>query len=287
MPAGWTFVRRPFWLFSHFFAASVIISFVLLGFWQLTRHNERASFNERVEARSAPPAEALADVLDQPATELDYRFVSGSGTYLDGDFVRVANRTQGGVAGQHLVGLFELDDGRLLLVNRGFVPLAASADEIVPAPSGSVPVTGWLRSSAEKGWLGATDTGEGDIVPRLDVAAIAERIAVPAASDGEGRAEVADVWLQLGSVADGDSAELSTFPDPVPLPSIDGGPHLSYMAQWLVFATLGVLFYGALLRRVAKGKHRRAPTGPSAEVSLDVGPGTDPVTDAEVADPVG
>ena len=42
----------------------------------------------------------------------------------------------------------------------------------------------------------------------------------------------------------------------VPLPPLDGGPHLSYMAQWFIFATLGTLFYGALLRRIAHGKHR-------------------------------
>jgi len=35
----------------------------------------------------------------------------------------------------------------------------------------------------------------------------------------------------------------------VPLPELDDGPHLGYAAQWFIFATLGVLFYGALLRR--------------------------------------
>lgn len=270
--ADWSFARRPFWLFSHVFAATVIVSFVLLGFWQLSRHNERAAFNERIDARADGPAVELADVVDRSPTELDYQFVSTAGTYLDGDFVRVANRTQGGVAGQHLVGLFELEDGRRLLVNRGFIPLTVSDDELVPAPTGSVQVTGWLRSSAERGLLGATDNGEGDVVPRLDVDAIASR--VPAAE-----AEVVDVWLQLGTADDSERAQLSTFPDPVPLPAIDAGPHLGYMAQWFIFATLGVMFYSALLWRTATGKQRRAPT----EAGDDGDSEREPVTDPEVA----
>ena len=40
---------------------------------------------------------------------------------------------------------------------------------------------------------------------------------------------------------------------------LDGGPHLSYMGQWFIFAGLGALFYGALLRRAARGRTSAAP----------------------------
>lgn len=274
--ADWSFARRPFWLFSHVFAVTVVVVFVVLGLWQLDRHGERADRNAVIRSRSAPPASALADVAPLPGpvtpTDVDYRYVTATGRFLDGDVVRIANRTQGGVAGQHLVGLFEVTDGRLLLVNRGFVPLDVAvgpgtgsdrADiEIEPAPSGEVTVTGWFRVSAERGWLGASDSGEGDVAPRLDVKAIGGRL------DGDDRARLLDVWL----LAEGSSDRgLARFPDPVPLPAVDAGPHLGYMAQWFIFAALGVIVYGLLLRRTARG---RSAATPSPGEPME--PGTDP-----------
>ncbi len=165
------------------------------------------------------------------------------GSYLDGQFVTVANRSQGGTAGVYLVGLVELDDGSVLAVNRGFLP--TGDDDLAPAAAerGPVRLDGWLRSSVERGRFGAVDTGQGSTIPRLDTASIAARL---------GR-DVPAVWLQL---ADPDP-DVVTFPDPMPLPALDNGPHLSYAGQWFIFATLGVLFYGALLRRQA-----RSPAGP-------------------------
>ena len=263
----------------------MVISFVLLGLWQLNRHGERADLNTIVASRSTPPAATLADVADQEPSELDYQLVTATGSFVDDDFVRVANRTQGGVAGQYLVGLFEINDGRLLLVNRGFVPLDLSRIELDEPPSGEVTITGWLRRSAEQGWLGAADTGAGDVAPRLDVAAIGQRLSADDASATEisvaGADQLIDVWLQQEGNEDG---LLSTFPDPVPLPGLDGGPHLSYMAQWFIFATLGALFYGALLWRTALGRQRQQPTPSEAFDDLSDGSLDGPL-DGDESDP--
>ncbi|MGF1599912.1 MAG: SURF1 family protein [Acidimicrobiales bacterium] len=240
MTNDWSFARRPFWIFSHLFALAVVVSFVFFGWWQLSRHYERADRNALIEERSTPPAASVIEALDEPADQLDFRFVTGPATYVDDEVVSVANRSQGGVAGRYVVGLAELPGGRLLLVNRGFVPLDEEAVEIEPAPTGLVEVEGWLRASVARGAFGAADTGQGDLVPRLDVDAIAERL---------GGADLAPVWLQL---APDPNQATATFPDPVPLPAVDGGPHISYMLQWFTFATLGVVFYGALLRRNAR-----------------------------------
>ncbi len=276
----WSFARRPFWLFSHLFALSMVVLFVALGLWQLDRHRERAAFNEVVAERSGPPPLTLDDALDLPVDEVPYRLVEATGTYLDDDLVRVVNRSQGGAAGEHVVGLVALTDGRLLLVNRGFVPLGAGDPDrpggegvtLRPAPTGPVTVRGWLQASVARGWLGATDTRTGPLAPRFDIEAIAARIGpAPAAATGpsaggDGDGTVVDHWLLLESDAVGDvgagspasaagrgPTEAGSFPDPVPLPPLDGGPHLSYMGQWFIFATLGVGFYLALLRRASRG----------------------------------
>ena len=247
MTSDWSFARRPFWLFSHIFAATVVVTFVLLGWWQLSRHYERTDFNDEVRARSLPPAMTIDEALLLPADEVDLRLVTLTATYVDGDVIRVANRSQGGVAGQHVVALAQLDDGRQLLVNRGFVPLGSDV-ALEAVASGPVEITGWLRLSVEKGWFGATDSGQGP-TPRLDVEAIANRLG--------GDQSVVPHWLLLDNGTDtGAPSSLASFPDPVPLPSLDAGPHLSYMGQWFIFAVLGIGFYGALLRRNARGKAR-------------------------------
>ncbi|MEM8926455.1 MAG: SURF1 family protein [Actinomycetota bacterium] len=266
--ADWSFARRPFWIFSHVFALTVVTVFVFLGLWQLDRHYEVADRNEIVGERSAPPALGLDEALALGDDEVDYRMVAVRGVYTDPDYVRVANRSQAGAAGEHVVALFEVADGRTLLVNRGFVPIGTDESELRPAPGGTVELVGWLRLSVTKGWLGATDTGEGDVVPRLDVDAIARRIdpTVSVASS-----IVAPQWLLLadddvqaanGGTVSGDGGALASFPDPAPLPPLDGGPHLSYMGQWFIFAVLGVAFYGALLRRTARGGSRATPRAP-------------------------
>ncbi|MEM7338965.1 MAG: SURF1 family protein [Actinomycetota bacterium] len=243
LTGDWSFAKRPFWIFSHVFAVSVVSLFLVLGVWQLSRHQERGEQNEIVGARAEPPAASVESVLDDelaPA-EIQYRYVAAEGQYVDPDAFRIANRSQGGSAGQHVVALFELTDGRLMAVNRGFVALAVADEPLEPVGAGVVQLTGWLQPSVEQGWLGATDTGEGNVLPRFDLAAIEQRLGEP----------VVPVWIQ----AEGAGSETSgpvAFPDPVPLPPLDAGPHLSYAGQWFIFAVLGVGFYLALLRRTAR-----------------------------------
>lgn len=237
--AGWRFARRPFWLVSHLFAASVVVLFLALGFWQLDRLDQRRQANEVIERRTA---ETLTLSSAPAGDELDHRSVVVAATFLEADFVRIANRSQGGSAGEHVVGIVELDDGSLLAVNRGFVPVNAEV-ELAPVPLGRVELVGWLRDSVTRGSFGAVDDGSGTVLPRLDTEQVANRLGRPMAS----------VWLQLAP--DGRSGPAS-FPDPIPLPAVDEGPHLSYALQWFVFASLGTAFYVALLWRQSKAAPR-------------------------------
>jgi cytochrome oxidase assembly protein ShyY1 len=60
--------------------------------------------------------------------------------------------------------------------------------------------------------------------------------------------DLAPVWLQL-SEQDPPQSELV---NPVPLPDLDEGPHLSYAFQWFIFATIGAVGYVVILRRNAR-----------------------------------
>ncbi len=236
----WSFARRPFWLFSHLFALSVVVLFTVLGLWQLSRHDDRQSANAVIDERlsASPIVVQGADDLAPPAEELEFRPAEIVGSWDDGQVALVANRSQGGTAGVHVVGVVALADGTRLAVNRGFLPTGVDDLEPAAVPDGPVRLSGWLQPSVQRGRFGASDPGTGMLIPRLNTDSVADRIG----------ADVADVWLQL---ADTDTDQV-TFPDPVPLPPLDDGPHLGYAAQWFIFAVLGVLFYGALLRRQSR-----------------------------------
>lgn len=239
---NWAFARQPFWVFSHLFALSMVSLFVVLGLWQLDRLEQRRDNNQIVEARTS--AQPL--VLDVAPTgdDLEFRPATIIGFVVDDDVARIANRSQGGVAGEHVVAVVELSDGNLLAVNRGFVPINADValtDLADLDASGGVQLSGWLRNSVEpEGWFAVTDTGVGPVMPRLDTEALGQRLDRP----------VSPVWLQMDDRTSSDSG-LAQFPDPVPLPELGEGPHLSYAGQWFIFAVLGVGFYLATVRRRA------------------------------------
>lgn len=232
MSGQWMFARRPRWIASHLFVAGLILIFLWAGFWQLERLGQRQAENDVIEARAAESPVTVAEALTAFPDRLDYRSISDEGRYLDGEAVRIANRSQDGLGGDWVVALFETADGQLLLVNRGF----ASRDVEAASPSDG-PIQGWLRASQVKdGFFGAVDTGEGR-APRLDVDAVSERLNLDR--------PLAPVWLQL------EDPSAVGPPQPVPLPAIDEGSHFSYAMQWFTFAALSTLIYGLFLRKRA------------------------------------
>lgn len=231
---NWSYAKRPKWLVSHIFVSAMIAVFIWAAVWQLSRLADREAANEEILARSEAPsmtvAEALAGGAD-PAT-LNYVRIADTGVWQDPELVRVANRSLGGRAGDWQIGTFRTDDEIVILVNRGFL---GRDDAAGPAVDGSI--QGWLQTSREKdGYFGAPDSGEGDRVPRLNVSLLSDRAG----------GAVAPLWLQMAS-----NSDPVDFPEPVPLPPIDSGSHLSYAVQWFSFAALTVTFYALILRKKA------------------------------------
>ncbi len=224
------FLLRPRWLAFHLLCLAGIVLMVNLSLWQFRRLDEREQLNAAVEARSAvatrPVEELLPDTEPVPGDDaLDARewyTTIASGTYDAAAQVIVVNRSQGGQAGQNVVTPLVLDDGRLLLVNRGFVPLAAA---VPPPPEGTVVVEGRLRVSQERSLGQLSDPAEGTLaeVLRIDIERLARQLDAP----------VVPMYVDLiaSQPAEGD------LPIPVPEPELGNGPHLSYAIQWIIFAT--------------------------------------------------
>jgi cytochrome oxidase assembly protein ShyY1 len=218
------FLFRPRWIAFHLLVAGAIVLMINLGFWQLRRLDERQAFNHEVASRIDLPPEPLGSVLglDTAPELLEWRSVVAEGTYLPEEEFVVVNRSQGGAAGELVVTPLALADGRILLVERGFVPLGADR---APAPSGDVDVVGRLRPSQERRRGQLSDPAEGELteVQRVDIDRLAGQLPGP----------VVPMYVEL---TESSPAEAGPYPIPVALPELSEGPHLSYAVQWFIFS---------------------------------------------------
>lgn len=219
------FLLRPKWIAFHLVVVLGIVVMINLGFWQLRRLDERQAFNATVESRYDVPPAPLDEVLT-PTTDPDdveWRQVTVSGTYLPDGSVSVVNRSQNGAAGVNVAVPLLLDDGRILVVNRGFVPLIA--DEVPPVPALEVELVGRLRDTQVRRTGQLSDPAEGVLteVQRIDLERLESQL------DGEVVPMYVDLVTSSPSEPDGP-------PFPVAPPELSEGSHLSYAFQWFIFS---------------------------------------------------
>lgn len=133
------------------FAALLLacVVFTALGTWQMQRRTWKLSLIDRVQARVGGPVSQVPDVAEWAAGEprdFEYRHVRVQGTWLHGHVAwSQAVTTLGGGFWQMVP--MQLDDGRIVWINRGFVGQRAGR---LPAP-GSARVDGLLRLSEPNG----------------------------------------------------------------------------------------------------------------------------------------
>jgi cytochrome oxidase assembly protein ShyY1 len=236
------FLFTPRWIVFHLLCLGGIVLMVNLSLWQWNRLQDRQDFNAVVEERREQDVVLIEEIVPPgsdaaTADAVEWRPAQAAGTYVEGESFLVVNRSQGGIAGSNLVTPMLLDDGRVLLVNRGFLALD---DELPPLPTGRVTVAGIVRASEERRFGGLTSSevvGSDGLpeVPRIDIDALADTI------DGE----LLPVSLEARVSVPEDAASLT----PVPAPELSQGSHLSYAIQWLIFATCVAVGWVFAVRR--------------------------------------
>lgn len=238
----------PRWLLSHLFAASLVVAFILAGFWQINRLGVRQEQNALASARM-DVAVLLEDVLDSDVDTLEFRRVQMTGSFEPESEILIANRSSDGAAGFWIWTNFQTDVGDIL-VNRGFVNrgIILESDGAQPRSDAAVSdepivIEGLLRT----GFDSARVSEDGMQLTRPDPARAAEILGTDAVLDSS-------IYLALtGS----EPPRAQDIPSTVPLPDLGEGPHRSYAFQWFTFATIGTIGYGLLLRRIRRGDQTR------------------------------
>lgn len=208
------------------------IACAFLSNWQFSRNAERSEQLELVANNYDAAPVALGDLL-APGAELtpsdEWRPVRLEGRYLVDEQLLVRNRAHGGSAAYEQLVPFRLDDGRTLLVDRGWLPPGNSQslpDDIPDPPSGEVTVEVRLRPGEAAPTSGRT--AEAGQVPTINLGLVAEQT---------GPLEPGAYGLLMSETPAPATAPLTVDP-----PSNDPGPYLSYAIQWILFALMGFGF---------------------------------------------
>lgn len=161
------------------FSVVVIVGIVLLtslGLWQVQRLAWKNDLIARVDARvnapavSAPPASAAVTARDD-----EYRHVTVRGRFLNAAEAQVYTVSELG-GGYWVMTPLKRDDGTIVFINRGFVPIDKQDPKTRTAgdSDAEVTVTGLLRMPEVKGWLfSQANDPAADRWYRRDIAAIA------------------------------------------------------------------------------------------------------------------
>ena len=251
------FLLTPRWLALHLAAIVIACGFVALGWWQLGVYQEsQARLAER--DRSPVPVNTVA-TAGQPLGDAADRAVTAGGVY-DDDLV-VPARVREGVLGAYAVAVLDTGEAKLVVL-RGW---EHDADDIAPAPTGEVEVTGHLLA----GEVPRQATGS-EPAPTGQVRYIAPR---PVAEEtGRAIGEFIDGYLLASSEmpAPADPPERLEVSTVSPIRDVSPWQNLSYWAQWWVFAAAVLVFWFSFVR--AALKKRSSPPDQDVQPELEPPP---------------
>jgi cytochrome oxidase assembly protein ShyY1 len=255
------FLRSPRWLGWLAGAVALATVLTLLGFWQLSRYEQRSEINARIDAAERVEPEPLAALVPAPGRgqevgppappEAGWMVVTATGRFDPGHAVLVRNRTVQGRVGFEVLTPLVLPDGAAVLVDRGWVPPApggaAQPPEVPSPPAGQVTVIGRVRPS--EGGDPSVGHHQGVLqTRRVDVEALAPHLPYP----------LYHAYLLEESPSD---PGLTTIPVRRENAWLNGG----YAVQWWIFAAMVLVGFGWLARREAgrgtMGLSQRARNG--------------------------
>ncbi len=229
-------------------AALLLPLLVSLGFWQLSRADEKRETSAAFDRLRAAP---IQELTAQEAGAADYTRVSVRGELDNARTLLIDNRIRHGRFGYEVVSPLRIAGGEAwVLVNRGWIEGDAGRRSlpVVPAVNGEVVLRGHLYRDRAGFELAGGDAGSGwpRVVPHLDFAQLAGELGV----------ELLPFSLRL----DADSASALA----VEWRIVNQGPaqHVGYAVQWFAMSValvLAWLFASSNLWRLIRGAAPAAP----------------------------
>ncbi|CAM5355068.1 SURF1-like protein OS=Streptomyces aurantiogriseus OX=66870 GN=GCM10010251_90840 PE=3 SV=1 [Streptomyces aurantiogriseus] len=242
------------WVIITLVALLLIPTMIRLGIWQMHRYEERSARNQLVsDALTAEPApvEKLTSPGHTVTTDQRYRTVTAEGHFDTEREVVVRRRVNADEeVGFHVLTPFVLTDGKVLLVNRGWIPAdgpSQTAFPRIPAPPGGrITVTGRLMPD---------ETTEASGIK--DLKGLPDRQIMLINSEQEARrlgAQVLGGYIaQITPEPKGDTPELLGKPG-----DENAALNYAYAIQWWLFAAGVPIGWVILVRRELRDRKETA-----------------------------
>jgi cytochrome oxidase assembly protein ShyY1 len=232
--------------------------FVRLGEWQLHRLEQRKESNAVVVAHENNPVIPLSQRGYAVVQDGDqWQRVTVTGTFDASHQLEIRYRSNDGATGTEVVTPLRTQDGKVVLVDRGFI--VRGAGEAPPAslpapPSGTVTVMGHLRRSEN----GSTEA----ITPALGAVRL---INAPAIGTWLGT-DTFNGYIGLLEITPAQDGPFI----PVATPTLDEGPHFWYAVQWYMFTGIAVTGLIVFIRGdIIERRKRKAAEAAAAAASSE------------------
>lgn len=213
-------------------ALALLVVLTGLGLWQVQRLQWKEGLIDAAEAAADLPPVPLSQALAAPAPEFRRVAVTCRGLNA-APFVELQS-IESGDAGIRLISACPLEDGGVILVDRGFVPAEIDARPAVGGDAMPVTIAGVLRRAPAPGPL-TPPPANGRFYGR-DGAAMAEAL------KATGPLSPFTVFATTSSNPDWPALR------PVAPPAAFSNNHLGYALTWFGLALALIGFYGVLLR---------------------------------------
>jgi len=235
-------IRWPRLIIVTLIAAIGIAGFTSLGIWQVKRLHWKLDLIERVDSRihaepaPAPGPEAWPTIN---AEDDEYTRVTLTGRFLNDEAVMIYTPSDYGPA-DYVLTPFERDDGTIVMVNRGVVPLERAQAGDFARIEGETTVTGLLRMSEDKGWLFSRDNNPDEqLWYRRDIGSI---------TAAKGFERAAPYFV------DAEKTNTGGWPRGGQTVVSFRNSHLSYALTWFALGVLVLSGYALILRQELRSR---------------------------------
>ncbi len=218
--------RKP-QLIPTLFIIVATITTLYLSAWQLERLQWKNALIKQIEqVQSLEPLQKLPNDLNG----LDYRKIKVLGIFKHDKALHLIGRQRGNFPGFFIVTPFELkDDGRIILINRGFAPSGKESK-----PEGMQTINGVIRPPREKRYFAPENIPEKNVWFYENI---------PAMSENTSLSLTPLIIEEVGKTENG------TFPI-----LGDGkinlqNDHLGYAITWFSTAIIGLIMFGFYYRK--------------------------------------
>ena len=241
------------WVILTLVALLLIPTMIRLGIWQMHRYETRSARNQLVSDAlhaEAVPVEKLTSPGHVVTRTERYRTVTATGRFDAAREVVVRRRVNSDdEVGFHVLTPFVLADGKVLLVNRGWIPangVQTAFPEVPAPPRGRVTIEGRLMADETTAASGIKDIKG---LPPRQIMLI----------NSEEQARRLGARVLGGYIAQTAPDPKGGSPEQISDPGKEDAPlNYAYMIQWWLFAAAVPVGWWFLVRREARERQEAA-----------------------------